>query len=134
MHSSKKRESQSPAIKKGTKRMQSASRNYYNPPAQLYYTAEVCKTSSSVDVKMPKDAARSVDKAIHLVIGCFEVLIEKLSDIKGCHKYQLLSLIEHLRKRRYFAFSVDLQMLDLEYLPKAEQLMTEISREVSSIS
>jgi hypothetical protein len=63
----------------------------------LYYTAEVAKTASSVEIKVPREAARSIEKALLLVIGCLESLIEKLSDIKGCHKYQLLSLIEHLR-------------------------------------
>ena len=57
---------------------------------------------------MPREAAKTIEKALLIVIGCLEVLIEKLSDIKGCHKYQVLCLIEHIRKRRYFAFLVDL--------------------------
>lgn len=85
----------------------------------LYLTVDIAKTPSYVEAKMPVEASRSIEKALHIVIGCLEILIEKLSDIKGCHKYQLLCLIEHIRKRRYFAFLVDLQLLDLEYLPKA---------------
>ena len=33
------------------------------------------------------------------------------------HKYLILTLMEHLRKRRFFAFAVDVQDLDLSRLP-----------------